>query len=348
MDSGTRHRCLNQFGHSLADNCPVKKKHIYIYSPSGAVRDKAAFKRGVRRLEYLGHEVEVDPDALSSHLRFAGDDATRLAAIHRAAASGADVALISRGGYGLTRILGGIRYKAVRKAIERGTQFVGISDFTAFQMAVLAKTGCTTWAGPALCEGFGVGGKSAQNDVIAVPDDIMEDCFNDMITGQGEGTGWRQLREASSDAHASAAHDSTFRLGNATIWGGNLTMLASLVGTDYLPDIKGGILFLEDVGEHPYRIERLLTQLLHAGVLSRQKAILMGQFTEYKLTSHDKGFKLDSVIQWLRSQIKVPVLTNLPYGHVSTKVMLPVGSKADLVVEGRDALLFWGHPGSVL
>ena len=74
----------------------------------------------------------------------------RLAAIHRAAASGADVALISRGGYGLTRILPGIRYKAVAKAIDKGMHFVGVSDFTAFQLAVLAKTGATTWAGPAL------------------------------------------------------------------------------------------------------------------------------------------------------------------------------------------------------
>ena len=97
------------------------KKHIYIYSPSGAVRDQAAFRRGVARLQALGHEVEVDEAALASFQRFAGDDETRLAAVHRAAASGADVALISRGGYGLTRILPGIRYKRVRKAIDRGT-----------------------------------------------------------------------------------------------------------------------------------------------------------------------------------------------------------------------------------
>jgi muramoyltetrapeptide carboxypeptidase len=130
------------------------KKHIYIYSPSGAVRDKAAFKRGVKRLGILGYDVELDADALCSHMRFAGDDETRLSAIHRAAASGADIALISRGGYGITRLLTGIRYKAIAKAIERGTHFVGISDFTAFQMAVLAKTGSVTWAGPALCEGL--------------------------------------------------------------------------------------------------------------------------------------------------------------------------------------------------
>ena len=74
--------------------------HIYIFSPSGAVRDKPAFRRGLKHLRALGHEVEVDADALSSHLRFAGDDDTRLAAIGRAAASGADVALVARGGYG--------------------------------------------------------------------------------------------------------------------------------------------------------------------------------------------------------------------------------------------------------
>ncbi|OIP14644.1 MAG: LD-carboxypeptidase [Comamonadaceae bacterium CG_4_9_14_3_um_filter_60_33] len=306
------------------------KKHIYIYSPSGAVRDKAAFKRGLARLQALGHEVEVDPDALTSYQRFAGDDATRLTAIHRAAASKADVALISRGGYGLTRILPGIQYKQVAKAVAQGMQFVGISDFTAFQNALLAQMGAVTWAGPALCEGFGVKGES---------DDIMEDCFNDLLLGQGEGTGWRQHRKPDIMASDAPAFD----LKNATLWGGNLTVLTSLLGTPYFPQIKGGVLFLEDVAEHPYRIERMLTQLLHAGVLARQKAVVLGQFTEFKLVAHDRGFKLQSVMDWLHQQIKVPLLTNLPYGHVATKVLLPVGASVDLNVDGRDVLLLWGH-----
>ena len=120
-------------------------------------------------------------------------------------------------------------------------------------------------------------------------------------------------------------------------------MLASLVGTPYLPKITAGVLFLEDVAEPPYRVERMLGQLLHAGVLSRQKAIVLGQFTDFRLTAHDKGFNLKSVAQWLRSQIAAPVLENLPYGHVPTKVLLPVGAKVDLLVQGRDALLAWGH-----
>lgn len=300
--------------------------HIYVFSPSSAVRDKAAFRRGIKRLQAMGHEVEVDVAALASHMRFAGDDATRIAAIDRAAASGADVALISRGGYGLTRILPGLPYKAIAKAIDKGTQFVGLSDFTAFNLAVLVKTGRITWQGPALGEDFGTAEE---------PDDIMLACFDDLLQDQGEGAGWQRTK---ADASVQAkAHD-------AVLWGGNLTVLTSLLGTPYFPAIDKGVLFLEDIGEHPYRIERMLTQLLHAGVLARQKAIVLGQFSHYKLVpGHDKGYKLNTVVEWLRGQLKTPVLTGLPFGHVSTKVLLPVGAKVDLVTEGRDALMVWGH-----
>ena len=317
------------------------KKHIYIYSPSSAVRDKSSFKRGVQRLKVLGHEVEIDEAALASDQRFAGDDETRLAAIHRAAASGADIALISRGGYGLSRILPGINYKAVAKAIGKGTQFVGLSDFTAFQLAVLAKTGAVTWAGPALGEDFGT---------LDTPDDIMEACFDDLISGQGEGVGWQLPKVKPKDAINSEATnldksyaETLFSIKNAVLWGGNLSLLTSLIGTPYLPEVKGGILFIEDVGEHPYRLERMLTQLLHAGVLAQQKAVIFGQFNNYKLVAHDKGFKLPTVVAWLQSQIKAPVFTGLPFGHVATKVLLPVGAKISLAVEGRDAYLLWGH-----
>lgn len=304
--------------------------HVYIYSPSGAVRDKAAFRRGVRRLQALGHEVEVDADALARHTRFAGDDATRLAAIGRAAASGADVALITRGGYGLTRLLPSLPYKAIARAVARGTQFVGVSDFTAFQNAVLAQTGATTWAGPALGEDFGA----------EQPDDIMEACFDDLVSGQGEGAGWRLSKPS---AQALSGRKPGVWARDAVLWGGNLSVLVSLLGTPYFPSIQGGVLFLEDIAEHPYRVERMLTQLLLAGVLARQKAIVLGQFTAYRLTPHDAGFKLPTVVEWLRSQLRIPVLTDLPFGHVPTKVCLPVGARVSLLVEDRDALLLWAH-----
>jgi muramoyltetrapeptide carboxypeptidase len=292
-------------------------KHIYIYSPSSAVRDKPAF------------QVEIDEAALAVSQRFAGDDATRLAAIGRAAASGADVALISRGGYGLSRILDAIPYKAVAKAIDKGTQFVGLSDFTAFQSALLAKTGATTWAGPAVGEDFGA---------EAGPDEIMEACFDDMVQGQGEGTGWRVPARDGDVA-------SLERVRDATLWGGNLAMLTSLLGTPYFPVVDKGVLFLEDVGEHPYRIERMLEQLRHAGVLDRQRAIVMGQFTAFKKVPNDHGFGMNTVIDRLRGLIKPPVLAGLPFGHVPTKVMLPVGAKVEMASSGREVFLVWGHFG---
>lgn len=305
--------------------------HIYIYSPSGAVRDKVAFRRGVKRLQARGHEVEIDADALSSHQRFAGDDETRLAAIGRAAASGAQLAMISRGGYGLTRLLPRLPYAALQQAVERGTQFVGLSDFTALQLALLAQTGSQTWAGPALLADFGVPDE---------PDEIMQDCFDDLLVGQGEGTGWR-LPLSDLRAQPELSAEEGWGVEQARLWGGNLSVLVSLLGTPYFPQVEGGILFLEDVAEHPYRIERMLTQLLHAGVLGRQRAVLLGQFNRYQLLPHDKGFKLQSVVDWLRGQLKVPLLTGLPFGHVPTKVLLPVGATLDLAVSGREAILFW-------
>jgi muramoyltetrapeptide carboxypeptidase len=200
------------------------------------------------------------------------------------------------------------------------------------------------------------------------PDCIMEACFDDLLVGQGEGAGWRMPLEKLQNKSLAASKNTikniaaqavntpdrvilstqktSFNIKNAYLWGGNLSVLTSLVGTPYLPACatdKSGILFIEDVAEHPYRIERNLTQLLHAGVLGKQKAIIFGQFTNYKLfPKADKGYKLQSVVDWLRTQVKCPVLTGLPMGHVATKVTLPIGQKVTLAVDGRDALLVWG------
>jgi muramoyltetrapeptide carboxypeptidase len=300
--------------------------HVYVYSPSGAVLDRAGLKRAVKRLQALGHEVEVDPSALSQHQRFAGDDAERLAAVSRAANSPADVAMMTRGGYGLTRLLPNLPYKTLAKAVERGTQFVGLSDFTALSLAMLAQTGTPTWQGPLVIDDFGLTGE---------PDDIMQACLDDLLVGHGEGAGWMVPKVD--------ALNKPLRINNATLWGGNLSVLCSLVGTPYMPTVKGGVLFVEDVAEHPYRVERMLTQLQHAGVLKQQKALLIGRFTQFKaVKGYDRGFGMDTVVARLRDQLNIPVLTGLPLGHVPTKVLLPVGQKVSLVAEGREALLFWG------
>ena len=87
----------------------------------------------------------------------------------------------------------------------------------------------------------------------------------------------------------------------------------------------------------------MLTQLHFAGVLKEQKATLLGQFTNYRLAPHDRGFKLETVVERLRSQVKAPVFTGLPFGHVPTKLVLPVGAHVEMASEGRDAIVVWGH-----
>ena len=90
---------------------------------------------------------------------------------------------------------------------------------------------------------------------------------------------------------------------------------------------------LEEVGEHPYRVERMVLQLLHAGVLARQKAIVLRDFSDYRLGPHDRGYTLAKVIDHLRAQLKIPVLTGLPFGHTRDKVSLPIGGTGTLVGE---------------
>ena len=127
-----------------------------------------------------------------------------------------------------------------------------------------------------------------------------------------------------------------------TLWGGNLTMLCSLLGTPHWPHVDRGILFLEDVAEHPYRVERMLLQLLQAGILGRQRAVLLGQFSQWKPSPLDRGYTLKTVVAYLRSMVKVPIITGLPLGHEALKLPLPQGAAASLAVEGRNCFVGWG------
>ena len=121
-------------------------------------------------------------------------------------------------------------------------------------------------------------------------------------------------------------------------------MLVSLLGTPHFPapkTVRGGILFVEDVNEHPYRVERNLLQLHQAGVLDAQGAVVLGDFGGWRKSPLDRGYTLKGMVAHLRSATRTPVLTGLPFGHVPTKVCLPVGRKATLLVEGRDAFVGW-------
>lgn len=320
--------------------------HIYVYSPSGRVFDRYALRRGVKRLQQRGHVVTLDEAVFASHQRFAGTDAQRLAAVHRAARShvthGADVTLISRGGYGMTRLLPRLDYTAIADSIASGVRWMGFSDFTALQLALLAHKGegsvegsAHTWAGAALCPDYGM-------PADAAPDELTDAFVHDVIDGISEGCGWRLKKQ---ELELAQQHEDAqgYLVKKSLLWGGNLTVLTSLLGTPYFPQIKGGVLFLEDVAEHPYRIERALVQLHHAGVLQQQRAIVLGSFSGYTLSrKYERGFSMAKVVAFVREQLpEVPVFTGLPFGHTEVKVSLPVGKCVSVRLVGRELLLLW-------
>ncbi|TAL83526.1 MAG: LD-carboxypeptidase [Candidimonas sp.] len=280
---------------------------IYLISPSGAVADPKRVELACTRLTQLGFKTAVDRTALAVHERFAGTDRQRLAGITRALKQKLPIVMATRGGYGLGRLLPFIDWQAVA---DSGKTFVGHSDFTVFNLALLARTGAPSFAGPTAVFDFG------SNKV----DDLTAALFAESMRGELEILSFETADSDAVDARG-------------VLWGGNLAMVCSLVGTPYLPKIKGGILFLEDVCEHPFRIERMLTQLWQAGVLQRQKAIVLGHFSDYRLAAHDNGFDMPSVVRWLRASVKVPVITGLPFGHVKMKATLPVGKKVGIATE---------------
>lgn len=296
--------------------------NLTIFSPAGVVAQPAVLRRAARRLTALGFDASVDADAAARHQRFAGDDERRLAALHRIADEAPSVALASRGGYGLTRLLDRIDWPRIARSVAKGTRWVGCSDMTALQMGLLAHAKAPTWAGPMAAEDFGREEGT---------DEVTADGFREAMTGELEAIGFRT--EAGFDGLAL----------RGPLWGGNLAMLCSLLGTPHFPRIKGGVFFVEEVNEHPYRVERCLLQLLQAGVLGAQKAVLVGAVTAFRPSPLDRGYGLRQAIAQLRSRTPVPILTGLPFGHVPTKVCLPVGRRVDLVVQGRDAFVGWGH-----
>jgi muramoyltetrapeptide carboxypeptidase len=303
--------------HEPSDAHPPSR--LTLFTPAGVLVKAAPLRKAAKRLSALGYEVTTDESALAKFQRFGGDDEVRLEALHRIARDQPDIALATRGGYGLTRLLDRIDWKLLGRSAERGTRWVGHSDMTALQLGLLAHTGQGSWAGPLAVGDFG------GDDV----DEVTQDCFTEAMSGALEAVGFRT--EPGFDGLQA----------KGVLWGGNLCVVNALLGTPHWPQVKGGILFLEDVNEHPYRIERSLLQLHQAGVLDRQKAVLLGAFTEFRPSPLDRGFSLKTVVEYLRTQTRTPILTGLPFGHVPTKVTMPVGAKVTLLVQARDVLMGW-------
>ncbi|MCX8099387.1 MAG: LD-carboxypeptidase [Casimicrobiaceae bacterium] len=296
---------------------------VHALSLSGAA-DPGCIERGAKRLLELGFEVIVPAAARAASGYFAGSDEVRLAALEAALASDADIVLFTRGGYGLSRLLHRIDWARVAAS---GKLFCGYSDVTAFSMAALARAGFATLAGPVLAGDF-AGDPSEDRD-------FNEAQWLGLIDALATASAWSWPE---FEADQAAAADG-FRA-EGVLWGTNLSLIAHLIGTPYLPAIEGGILVLEDIGEYPYRVERMFWQLKHAGILDRQAAIVLGEFTDCNPSPGMRGpHTMEDALSALRTMTATPVFTGFPFGHGARRVTLPLGARAVLEVgQGRARL----------
>jgi muramoyltetrapeptide carboxypeptidase len=302
----------------------MPETRIRLIAPSGYPHDLAAMNRGVARLREAGCVVGGLDVLQRTELRFAGTDAERAADINALATMETlpDIALVTRGGYGITRLLEQVHYDTLRERLADGRPLlVGQSDFTALQMALYAKSGLHSFSGPLLAD---LGAESSGEFALR--------HF------------WATLASpSSSETWVSQTTDEVDVQG--PLWGGNLAVLCSLFGTPYFPEIEGGILFVEDVGEPPFRIERLLYQLHLSGVLSRQRALILGDFTQCSPGPRDNGYDLTAAFAQIRAVAGIPVVAGMPHGHGARQLTLPFGASARLRVAGDRAQLdFAGYP----
>ena len=241
---------------------------FHLIAPSGYCINQEAAQRGVQRLLEMGHQVENQTIIPRRMQRFAGTEAQRLSDINSLATLEGEntIVLAVRGGYGASRLLESIDWAGLAARQQQDPLFIcGHSDFTAIQLGLLALHNVITFSGPMLAGNFG----APELDAFT-QDHFWRALQNPTFTvaWQGNGPHWEC---------------------EGQLWGGNLAMLVSLIGTPWLPQIEDGILVLEDINEHPFRVERMLLQLYHAGILDRQSAIVLGSFSGSAPNDYDDG-----------------------------------------------------------
>ena len=289
---------------------------VGIVAPASPPADPSRIDRGVRYLEGLGYHVVIGEHAGCVHGYLAGTDEERLADLHGFFADRRVRAIIAvRGGYGTPRLLSKLNYSLIARNPKI---LVGFSDITALQLALWKKCSLVTFHGPML----GV-------EMADVMDPFTEEMF------------WRLLTSTSKLGLVNLPGESQPRSlcsgkSNGRLVGGNLSLVVSLLGTRYFPDMRDGILFLEETGEEPYRVDRMITQLHNAGALSTCRAILAGQFTDCIAEDPSKpSLTVDEIMSETALRSMKPFLSNLPFGHLPQKMTLPIGLCASIDASER-------------
>ena len=292
--------------------------HVAVVSPSSAPLDPADAEAGLRALRQRGLSVESVDVAGGPAAYLAGSDDDRIQALNGALRrNDLDAIVCLRGGYGLLRILDRVDYAAAR---AHPKLVVGYSDVTALHLALYAEAGLPGVSGPMAASDWGPG--------------LDAETEADFWRVAGGDAGY-DVRGPGGEALAPLADGEA----EGVLLGGNLALVTALLGTPYLPDLDGAILFVEDVGEAPYRIDGMLARLRLAGVLGKLGGLVFGLFTGADVPPDRPTFSVDEVLAQYAPHVGGPVASGLVYGHVRRKATVPVGVRARLTCGGGAARL---------
>lgn len=279
---------------------------IGICAPAGALKRKEEVSEFTYILNQLGFEVKVGENVHKKYGYFAGTDEERASDFMKFIEDESVQGIFFlRGGWGCARLLPLLDFDLIR---ENKKVIMGFSDLTSLLNAITEHSGIVTFHGP--------GGNSSWNNYSI-------EYIKKLTMQEG-------LTTFQNTAADNAITTYSGGVAYGTLWGGNLSVLASMIGTNYFPNISNGLLFLEEVGEEPYRVDRMLTQLKQAGIFDKCKGVILGNFRKCIAEEPDRAFTLEEVFEQHFNDFGKPVFYGAQIGHTVNKFTVPIGGDATM------------------
>ena len=286
---------------------------IGLITPSSSITEKK-LEKAIANMKMLGLKVKLGKHINAINGYLAGTDEQRLEDLHNMFADDEiDGIWCIRGGYGVGRILPKINYKLIKKNPK---VLIGYSDITALLLAIHQKTGLIGFHGPLASSEFTDYSVKHLKGVLMNPE---------MSYTIGHA-------KDSDDSTDKAYHSKVIRPGKAKgeLTGGNLTLLAAAMGTDFQPKFKNKLVFIEDIGEKPYRLDRMFTQLLQSSDLHKAAGIILGVFEDCEAKESDRSLSLMEMFEDRLAHLDMPIIYGLSFGHIKNHMTLPVGTEAKM------------------
>lgn len=323
---------FSEFGLIPEGSNPVKRNSIKpkrlkkdsvigLVSPASPVSDEA-YQMTLKNIERIGLQYKSGDNILKKYGYLAGDDKVRIEDIHRMFADpGIDAVWCIRGGYGTTRIVGKLDYELIK---DNPKVFIGYSDITALHLAINKKTGLVTFHGPVASSEF---------------TEYTLKCFQDMMF-ENKTVFDNYLYSEETDPVINKPEVIFPGIMEGRLVGGNLSLLASLAGTKYQLKSEGNIVFIEDIDEKPYRVDRMLTQLIDTSILGKANGILLGVFEGCEAKEDEKNtLKLMETLRDRLGGLGIPVFYGFSFGHIKNNCTIPVGIRARFDTDNQQLVL---------